>query len=54
MVDSGLPLEVYMIAKVQELDPFMQLVDSDRNVITLDDGTAVECDDAGIRLLGRH
>ncbi len=47
MIDSGLPLEVYMIAKVQELDPFMQLIDSERNVITLDDGSAVECDDAG-------
>ena len=47
MIDSGLPLEVFMIAKVQELDPFMQLVDSDRNVVTLKDGTAVECDDSG-------
>lgn len=47
MVDSGVPLEVYEIAKVEKLDTFMQLVDSDRNVITLDDGTAVECDDSG-------
>jgi len=49
MIDSGLPLEVYMIAKVQELDPFMQVIDADRNVIKLDDGTALECDDAGTK-----
>jgi hypothetical protein len=49
MIDSGLPVEVYEIAKVQELDPFMQVVDSDRNVITLDDGSAIECDDAGTK-----
>jgi hypothetical protein len=49
MIDSGLPLEVYEIAKVQELDPFMQVTDADRNVITLDDGSVIECDDAGTK-----
>lgn len=47
MVDSGVPLNIYMIAKVQELDPFMQLVHADNTVVELDDGTRVECDDAG-------
>ncbi len=49
MINSGLPLEVYMISKVQELDPFMQVVDGDRKVISLDDGTPIECDDAGTK-----
>jgi len=47
MVDSGIPLSVYMIAVTNDLDPLMQLVDSDKNVITLDSGARVECDDAG-------
>jgi hypothetical protein len=49
MINSGVPLDVAMIAKVQDLDPLMQLVDADRNVITLDDGTVLECDDAGTK-----
>jgi hypothetical protein len=47
IVNSGVPLSVYMISKVQNLDPYMQLVDSDLNVVTLDDGSTIECDDAG-------
>jgi len=47
MVDSGVPLNIYMIAKVTDLDPFMQLVHSDNTIVELDDGTRVECDDAG-------
>ena len=47
MVDTGVPLEIYMISKVQQLDPFMQLVDVEKNVIQLSDGTRIECDDAG-------
>ncbi len=47
MVDSGVPLSVYMIAVTNDLDPLMQLVDSDKNVIELDSGSRVECDDAG-------
>ena len=49
MINSGVPLEVYMISKVQELDPLMQIVDTSRNVISLDDGTVMECDDAGTK-----
>ncbi len=47
MVDSGVPLNIYMIAKVQDLDPLMQLVHSDNTIVELEDGTRVECDDAG-------
>ncbi len=47
MVTSGVPLSIYMISKVRELDPFMQLVHSDNTIVELDDGTRVECDDAG-------
>jgi hypothetical protein len=46
MVNSGVPLAVYMLAVRNDLDPFMQFVDSDRKVITLDDGTRVQCDDS--------
>lgn len=47
MVDSGVPLTIYMMAKRGDLDPYVQFVDSDNKVIKLDDGTPVECDDAG-------
>jgi hypothetical protein len=47
MVSSGVPLTLYMLATRSDLDPYIQFVDSERNVITLDDGTPVECDDAG-------
>jgi len=47
MVDSGVPINIYMISKVQELDAFMQLVDADNKVIVLSDGSRVECDNAG-------
>src|SRR4051794_10760483 len=49
MVDSGVPLSIYMISKVQDLDPFMQLVHADDTVVTLDDGSRVECDNAGTK-----
>jgi hypothetical protein len=49
MVDSGVPLSIYMIAKVEKLDPFMQLTDADNKVIVLDDGSRVECDNAGTK-----
>jgi hypothetical protein len=47
MVNSSVPLSVYMLAVRNDLDPYMQFVDSEREVITLDDGTRVACDDAG-------
>ncbi|MBI1278801.1 MAG: hypothetical protein GC179_11795 [Anaerolineaceae bacterium] len=47
IVDSGVPLEVYMISKTRQLNAFMQLADSSGNVITQKDGTAIECNDAG-------
>ncbi len=47
IVDSGVPLEVYMISKTRQLNTFVQLADNDGNVITQDDGSAIECDDAG-------
>ncbi|MEO8610077.1 MAG: hypothetical protein ABI690_19440 [Chloroflexota bacterium] len=47
MVNSGVPLTLYMMAKRNDLDPYMQFVGTDNKVITLDDGTKIECDDAG-------
>ncbi len=47
MVNSGVPLEVYMMSKVRQLNPFMQLADSKGNPLTQKDGSVIECDDAG-------
>jgi len=47
IVDSGVPLQVYMISKTRQLNTYMQLADNDGNIVTQDDGSTIECDDAG-------
>ncbi len=47
IIAAGVPLTVYMMALRNDLDPLVQLVDQNGEVIVLDDGTRVECDDAG-------
>jgi hypothetical protein len=48
MLDSGVPLDVYMITRGQSnVDPIISLVDSDLNVLSDSDGLAITCDDAG-------
>jgi hypothetical protein len=47
MVNSGVPLSVYMLSAGGDLDSYIGFVDSDNNVIVLDEGERVECDDAG-------
>jgi len=47
MINSGVPLTVYMIGAESSLDPLMRVIDADYNVITDADGLAIECDDAG-------
>ncbi len=49
MVNSGVPLSVYMLSKGGNLDSYIEFVDGDDNVIVLDEGERVECDDAGDR-----
>jgi hypothetical protein len=47
MVNSEVPLSVYMLSAGGDLDAYIEFVDSDNNVIVLDEGERVECDDAG-------
>ncbi|MCC6613481.1 MAG: trypsin-like peptidase domain-containing protein [Anaerolineae bacterium] len=47
LIDSGVPLSVYMIGAESSLDPLMRLIDADYNTLTDTDGLAIECDDAG-------
>lgn len=47
MLDSGVPLNVYMMTKVKKLDPVLQLVHADNTVVELKDGSVMECDNAG-------
>jgi len=48
MINSGVPLDVYMITRGQSnVDPIISLVDADLNVRTDDSGNDIMCDDAG-------
>jgi hypothetical protein len=47
MIDSGTPITTYMIAATTSLDPAIQAVDSDLNVVNDGNGTPITCDDAG-------
>lgn len=48
MIDSGVPLDAYMITRGQStVDPIVSLVDADYAVLTDDNGEAITCDDAG-------
>jgi hypothetical protein len=47
MVNSSVPLSVYMLSAGGDLDSYIEFVDSDNEVIVLDEGERVECDDAG-------
>ncbi|MBL8162054.1 MAG: hypothetical protein JNJ61_08715 [Anaerolineae bacterium] len=47
MVSSGVPMSIYMISITNDLDPLMQLVDSDGRVLTDARDNPMACDDAG-------
>ena len=47
MVDSGIPLSVYMVATSSTLDPYMRLVDGQLNDLQDGNGAAITCDDMG-------
>lgn len=47
MVDSGVPLTTYMISVTNSFDPMIAVVDSNYDIVQLDDGSQVYCDDAG-------
>jgi hypothetical protein len=48
MVDSGVPLTLYMITRGQSgVDPLIRQVDSDLNPVTDSSGIEISCDDAG-------
>lgn len=51
MIDSGVPLDAYMITRGQStVDPIVSLVDADYATLTDDSGNAITCDDAGTDL----
>lgn len=51
MVDSGIPLDVYMITRGQSnVDPIISMIDADLNVRADDLGNDIVCDDAGTDL----
>lgn len=47
MVNSGVPLSVYMIANTTSLDPYIYMPDDDFNIRTNQQGDEFACDDAG-------
>ncbi len=47
MVESGVPVSVYMLGREGAVDPFMYLVDGDANPIEDSSGDIIGCDDAG-------
>ncbi len=47
VVNSGVPLSVYMVGLESQLDPLMTLLDGNGNQWNDDSGTAIACDDAG-------
>jgi hypothetical protein len=47
MVNSGVPLTVYMISRESTLDPLVYGIDAQGNYLADDSGNAVYCDDAG-------
>lgn len=47
MVDSGVPLTVYMLARDTSLDPTIYRADSSLTAITDQSGNVIGCDDAG-------
>lgn len=47
LVNSGVPLSVYMIGAESSLDPLMRIIDADFNPVTDADGVEIQCDDAG-------
>ncbi|MEP7292476.1 MAG: hypothetical protein ABI835_11870 [Chloroflexota bacterium] len=50
MVNSGLPLNVYMVATTTSLDPYIFMPDDDFNVFANSQGVTFDCDDAGSSL----
>lgn len=47
MVNSGIPLTVYMISVTDALDPLVSRIDADFNVLNDTNGNPIYCDDAG-------
>ncbi|MCB9456330.1 MAG: hypothetical protein H6671_10130 [Anaerolineaceae bacterium] len=47
MQASGVPVTAYMISVTSALDPLMKVMDDNNNVVTLDNGNWLACDDAG-------
>lgn len=47
MVNSGVPVTIYMISVTRDLDPLVRLIDSSGNPISDGNGNQVYCDDAG-------
>ncbi|MCC6805364.1 MAG: hypothetical protein IT319_20965 [Anaerolineae bacterium] len=47
MVDSGVPLTVYMLARTDTLDAYIYQADSSLNAVTDNRGNVIGCDDAG-------
>lgn len=47
MVDSGVPLTIYMLARTNELDPYIVQTDAALNIVTDRSGDSIYCDDAG-------
>ena len=47
LVNSGLPLSVYMVAVTDALDPLMYLADENYEVVQDTDGVHIYCDDGG-------
>lgn len=47
MVNSGVPLTIYMIANTNDLDPYIVQTDENLNVVQDRSNNAIDCDDAG-------
>jgi hypothetical protein len=47
MINSGVPLTVYMISVTDSLDPLIARIDADYNFVEDDNGDPYYCDDAG-------
>ncbi|MFN8563726.1 MAG: hypothetical protein U0703_19390 [Anaerolineae bacterium] len=47
MVNSGVPLTIYMIANTNDLDPYIVQTDESLNVVQDRSNNAIACDDAG-------
>jgi hypothetical protein len=47
MINSDVPLTIYMIAKTTELDPLIEMTDENFNIVRDDNNSLVVCDDAG-------